>query len=242
MSCVSQNSLQAFLDEELAAPESEQVAAHLRQCTACSREVANCIRLKSATQRAGKRFKPSPAFREKMIAQVSGPKPKPWNIRLMALTSFATAVVVIAVALGWLSYQRGVSTARELADAHISATASPNPVDVVSSDRHTVKPWFAGKLPFTFNVPELDGTPYKLLGGRLAYIDQAPAAQLLFSYREHRVSVFIQQDRGASNKTASAPANFTELTWRKNGLSYYLVTDSAPESVRDLVERIKSVE
>jgi anti-sigma factor RsiW len=241
MPCVSPNSLHAFVDEQLGAPESEQVAAHLRECSACSQEVANAIRLKSAVQRAGKRFSPSPAFRASILAQVSPPKPKPWNLRLMTLTAVVTAVLVAAVAVGFFSYQRGATMARELADAHISATASANPVDVVSSDRHTVKPWFAGKLPFTFNVPELDGTPYKLLGGRLAFLDQQPAAQLLFSYGNHRVSVFIQQDRGAWTRVASAPANFTELTWRKNGLAYHLVTDASPDTMHELVERMKAV-
>jgi anti-sigma factor RsiW len=117
--------------------------------------------------------------------------------------------------------------------------ASLNPVDVVSSDKHTVKPWFAGKLPFTFNVPELQGSPYELVGGRMAYLNDAPAAQLFFKYGNHRVSVFIAQERAMTHRGIRAPSNFTVKHWTMNGLSWFLVTDASPNTMDDLVERCK---
>ncbi len=67
-------------------------------------------------------------------------------------------------------------TYSELADLHVTALASANPVDVVSSDRHTVKPWFEGKIPFTFNLPELQDSELTLVGGRIAYLGQSPGS------------------------------------------------------------------
>ena len=97
----------------------------------------------------------------------------------------------------------------------------------------------AGKLPFTFNVPELQGSPYELLGGRMAYLNQAPAAQLFFKYGNHRVSVFIAQDSAVSHRGVQAPSNFTVMHWNVNGLSWFLVTDASPSTMEDLVDRCK---
>ena len=78
----------------------------------------------------------------------------------------------------------------------MATLASANPVDVISTDRHTVKPWFEGKIPFTFNLPELEGSPFALVGGRVSYLNQSPGAELIFRVRQHQISVFIFQERG----------------------------------------------
>ena len=83
----------------------------------------------------------------------------------------------------------------EIADLHVGTLASASPVDVISTDRHTVKPWFQGKIPFSFNLPDLQNTEFSLLGGRLTYLDQTPGAQLIYDYRKHHISVFVFQER-----------------------------------------------
>src|SRR4029434_2685445 len=95
----------------------------------------------------------------------------------------------------WLQHSRSEQALSALADLHVSTLASANPVDVVSSDRYTAKPWCKGKLPFTFNLPELQTSPFKLIGGRLTYFQQSPGAQLLFEVAKHQISVFIFQNR-----------------------------------------------
>jgi anti-sigma factor RsiW len=240
MSCLSNNSLQMFVDNELDSPESARVAEHLRECAPCSREIANVVRLKRVTHQAGQRFTPSAAFQRKMMARYSSPTPARRWWKSIALAVPSLAAIVLAVALVVVSNDsRGKVTGRELADLHVATTASVSPVDVVSSDRHTVKPWFAGKLPFTFNVPELQGSPYELLGGRMAYLNQAPAAQLFFKYGNHRVSVFIAQESAVSHRGVQAPSNFTVMHWNVNGLSWFLVTDASPSTMEDLVDRCK---
>lgn len=74
----------------------------------------------------------------------------------------------------------------EVADLHIATLASANPIDVVSTDRHTVKPWFAGKIPFTFNLPELQNSPFTLLGAKVSYLNQSPGAHSIA-----RASIFF---------------------------------------------------
>lgn len=242
MPCETNNSLQMFVDNELDAPELKRVGDHLRDCAGCSRELANVVRMKRATRQAGQRFVPPAALQKKIMAQYASPAPRRarrwWNVALLAVPSLAAVVLAVAL-LMVLNRERGDAAGRELADLHTATVASLNPVDVVSTDMHTVKPWFAGKVPFTFNIPELKGSPYELVGGRMAYLNDAPAAQLFFKYGNHRVSVFIAQERAMSHRGIGAPNNFTVLHWSVNGLSWFLVTDASPSTMTDLVERCK---
>jgi anti-sigma factor RsiW len=238
MTCVSHDTLQTYIDNELEPQECTPVAAHLRECATCSRELANVVRLKRATQQAGRRFTAPAALQRKIMQQVSVAKPQRWWTRIMVAMPAAALLVLIAASLLLMSRDRATSEGRELADLHVATLASANPVDVISTDKHTVKPWFAGKLPFTFNIPDLQGSQYELIGGRMAYIGQSPAAQLVFKYQQHRVSIFIVQE-GAAGSGVRGPTNFTVLDWRTGGLAYFLVTDASPDTMTDLVQRMK---
>jgi anti-sigma factor RsiW len=115
---------------------------------------------------------------------------------------------------------------------------------VVSTDRHTVKPWFAGKLPFTFNLPELESSPFQLVGGRVAYFEQSPGAQLLFQVRKHQLSVFIFSERSLATHLSAAnlvehKLDFTIQTWSQNGLRYFVISDASPADVAALSDLLK---
>ena len=132
----------------------------------------------------------------------------------------------------------------ELADLHVATLASSNPVDVVSTDRHTVKPWFEGKIPFTFNLPELEDTAFILVGGRVSYLNQAPGAELIFRVRQHQISVFIFQERAVEGMRASEMAS-TELSfgvrsWSRDGLRYFVIGDASAEDLNKLSDLLKS--
>jgi len=133
--------------------------------------------------------------------------------------------------------------AGELADLHVTTLASANPVDVVSSHRHNVNPWFAGKIPFSFDLPELQGSQFELVGGKVSYVEQSPGAQLLFRVRKHQISVFIFQSRAlpldfASTEEINARSFHLE-SWRRNGLQYFAISDVAPEDLRALSYLLK---
>jgi len=131
----------------------------------------------------------------------------------------------------------------ELADLHVSALASATPVDVISTDRHTVKPWFQGKIPFSFNLPELQGTEFTLLGGRVTYLSQTPGAHLIYQVRKHEISVFIFQDRGDETASpASGPVHamsFNEENWTQDGLRYFVVGDVAVADIEALSKLLR---
>jgi anti-sigma factor RsiW len=230
-----------YLDGELAFSHEGEVAEHLRGCAACNAFAAEALHLKRSVAQAGLRYQPTAEFRDR-IAQSLGAKPG--RRRLPWLTFALAAALLIAVAAGSFGLRdRATGVDREIADMHLNTLASANPVDVVSTDMHTVKPWFQGKVPFTFNLPELANSPFTLLGGRVVYLRGTPCAQLLFQYRLHRITMLI----GPENLLGGADEpklrdNFHLIRWEKNGYAYATIGDAGTDTLRDLSQRMRAVQ
>jgi anti-sigma factor RsiW len=233
------------VDGELVDGELTEMETHLRTCAACAAGALSRLQLKRMTQAAGRRFSPRPEFRLKIAERIDAAKRPGWARRWApALAAAAVLVLLLVPAASWLQRLRNEQVLGELADLHVSTLASANPVDVVSSDRHTVKPWFQGKLPFTFNLPELDTSSFKLVGGRLTYFQQSPGAQLLFEVAKHQISVFIFQSRADLTKLNSGAAlsrklAFNTETWTDGGLWYFVLGDASPSDIHDLSELLR---
>jgi anti-sigma factor RsiW len=164
-----------------------------------------------------------------------------------APTLAAAALVILVVIVGavWARHGAREQALGELLDLHVTTIASANPVDVVSTDRHTVKPWFQGKLPFTFNLPELGNSPFKLQGGKVMYFRHSPGAQLLFEVRKHELSVFVFQDQPAISRAGSEVISarvmaFNVETWGDSELRYVVVSDTAAADVHALGDLLRS--
>lgn len=247
MSCENwQEKLDAYLDSELVPAELSELASHLRTCPSCAAEALRRMQLKRVTQIAGKRYSPSPEFRKNMMTQIQEKPARGWN--WLRVPQFVAAAAVLVFALLLLNHNTQTRERQQalgqLADLHVATLASANPVDVVSTDRHTVKPWFQGKLPFSFNLPELQGTPFTLAGGRLAYFEHAPAAQLLFQYQQHRISVFIVQETPQIEHELGRVGLARQLSfnfeyWESNGLCYIAVGDAESTNIGKLVTLLK---
>lgn len=245
MTCEWGAKLDRYLDSELSAVEAKEMEAHLRTCPACAAGALSRLQMKRMNQSAGQRFVPRMEFRRKIEHRVSLKQPSRWVARWGPASALAAAMAAILISAAvWVQYSRGDQAAGELADLHVSALASANPVDVVSSDRHAVKPWFQGKLPFTFNLPELQNSPFTLIGGRLTYFQQNPGAQLLFEIRKHQISVFIFQNRAELSRLNSGSSlrgklAFSSESWTEGGLRYFVVGDASPSDIHDLCERLQ---
>ena len=251
--------IDAYVDGELATEEQRALREHMASCAACSQETLGRVEMKRAVRVAGKRYQPSDAFRAGVARQTwarvsdlrqAGPRPastyvsgwawmRGWQPRLAAVL-----VVLISFGISILhvrSMQRQ-QVMREIADLHISNLASANPVDVVSSDKHTVKPWFQGKLPFTFDLPEPSGTPFELIGGRQVFVQQEPAALLVYGIRKHKLSVLISLDRDGLEKLGSTETSVNSFhleSWSQGGLRYVVISDVAPQDVHALAEMFR---
>jgi anti-sigma factor RsiW len=203
--------------------------------------------MKRMTQAAAARYSPSPEFRLGIQKSIQ-PKRKPvWALAWMpgvAVAAVALVLLVVVLAL-WMRHAAREQALAELVDLHVATLASANPVDVVSTDRHTVKPWFQGKLPFTFNLPELQNSSFKLLGGRVMYFEHSPGAQLLFQIRNHQLSVFILQDQPGKTPLATGVTTERELafnveTWSDAGLRYIVIGDASPADIHALGELMRN--
>jgi len=245
MSCdVWQDKFDAFVDMELSQAEARGFEDHLRACPACSAEALARQRLKSQTRLAGQRFTPSAAFEERIKKTIAAPKRVRWAwLPAMA----ATAAVVLAMVVGGVSWRRNLveqQLTSQLVDQHVATMASANPVDVISTDAHTVKPSFQGKVPFSVDVPDVHDTQFTIVGGRLAYFRQTPAAQLIFAVRQHRISVFVFRDTAetASLGEQTSPVRrmgFETQTWAEDGIRYFAISDVNAQDVRQLCDLLK---
>ena len=248
MACESwTEKLDAYFDGELPADEARAVQEHLRGCSSCAAEGLSKVQQKRAIQAAGQKFTPDPAFRARIQRSIAARRPSSW--RRYWIPAFATATVAALVVAGAfllnMQHERGdqKQLISELVDQHVATLASANPVDVISTDRHTVKPWFEGKIPFTFNLPELQGSPFTLIGGRVSYVSQSPGAELIFRVRQHQISVFIFQERALGEVRDEAPQSalsFEVRSWQHNGLRYFVIGDVSGQDLDKLSELIKA--
>ncbi|HKW17518.1 MAG TPA: zf-HC2 domain-containing protein [Terriglobales bacterium] len=240
MNCEWRGRLEAYADGEIRQPELERLQAHLRTCSSCAAEALGHMQMKRAVHTAATdAFVPSVELRTKLLAAIDSRRAsrRAWWPKLAFASTMVTALLVAALIL--LRPTTRPDVFAEVIDLHTSALASANPVDVVSSDRHTVKPWFQGKLPFTFNLPELQNSEFQLIGGRMAYIEHSPAAQLLFGVRKHEISVFILQDSDKLDKElgkdlTTRRLEFNLKTWPQAGLRYIAISDSNAADVEKL--------
>jgi anti-sigma factor RsiW len=247
MACESwREKLDPYVDGELPPAEASSLFAHLRECAGCAAEALERVQMKRAVAVAGKRYEPSAEFRDKIRRSLGKSRRREgaWVWRIVALP--ATLVLVLSLLVAFYVDREMAHRQRlysELTDLHVSTLASATPVDVISTDRHTVKPWFQGKIPFSFNLPALQGTDFTLVGGRVTYLAQSPGAQLIYRLRQHEISVFIFQDRGDETAAlASAPVSmlsFTVESWTKNGLRYFVVGDVGAQDIESLSKLLR---
>jgi anti-sigma factor RsiW len=237
--------LDIYLDGEVPDEEMRNFDAHVRSCSSCSADALARVQMKRAIQAAGKRYTPSAEFRARMQRKIAA-KPRPFGLAW----TFAAPAAVILVVGALTSVYLGTRSGRdqvfsEIADLHVETLASSSPVDVISTDRHTVKPWFQGKIPFAFNLPELQNTEFSLLGGRMTYLNQAPGAHLIYDVRKHHISVFVFQERSLSARLYEKSLSPKQLpfnleTWSQGGLRYFVIGDANAADIDSLAKLFRA--
>lgn len=198
--------ISAFIDYELSLDESQALQQHLDVCHACSLRVLSAMQLKGAIALAGRRFALQPDALVRLAASVQARQQQPVQKsprRLFAMPAVAwsalaaSLVLMVGLIVSQQRRENGTLTA-ELLDQHLATLSSAASPQVISTDRHTVKPWFQGKLPFSFNLPETTALPADtmLKGADFTYLRGEPAALLLFTIHKHQVSIFMTQRGG----------------------------------------------
>jgi anti-sigma factor RsiW len=254
--------LNALADGELSAEQLAGVHTHLAECASCTSNALAQSLLKSATARAGRRYTPPQQLHERMARlarQQSAPdeysRPARRPASGFGFSGWAVAAALLLVCASIFVYERhahqtalisseSAALVSEACDQHIATLAANASPQVISTDRHTVKPWFQGKIPFSFNLPENLPADTKLEGANLTYFHNQPAALLLYSIGKHRVSVFVlQKTSSALSKGLTAEhSGFHVTSFTTHDLEVFAVSDVDPVRLSNLSSLIEQAQ
>jgi anti-sigma factor RsiW len=244
----TQELVDAYVDRELDLVKALELERHLGECAWCSAHHAGLLALRSAVSTVY--HTPPASLRKQVMSEVRKankggaaartPLVMPWR-----WIGVAASVVLLAV-VGWSVYRlsagpsRDQVLAREVVSNHVRSLMATHIADVPSSDQHTVKPWFSGKLDFSPPVINLDEQGFPLVGGRLDYLDNRPVAALVYKRNQHIINLFIwptaESDR--SEKT-EAHQGYNVIHWRQNGMSYWAVSDLNSNELTEFAQLVK---
>jgi anti-sigma factor RsiW len=234
--------LNAFIDGELSSSEAQEVQQHLADCHTCALRVLSATQLKAATARAAQRFVAPPEALSRLAAQLRPQEPKKtarvYTFPSIAWAALAAGLVLAISLLGWRQVHQTNALSAELLDQHLATLSSGASPEVISTDRHTVKPWFQGKLPFSFNLPDVLPADTTLKGGNLTYLNGQPAALLLFTIHKHEVSVFLTQRTGGPTTLPGIRSGFAIRHATTQELSLIAVSDVNPADLDVLVSAL----
>ncbi|MGI8770647.1 MAG: anti-sigma factor family protein [Acidobacteriaceae bacterium] len=199
---LSEIEIESLVDREMDEAQSALAESHLATCQECARRVLAATQLKQAVREGAVRYQPSPAFQRRMMQSHARERSDrtgpvwwlPWILPLAA-SLLIVALLGTALVFGTNRISRRDALAAEVLDQHIAMLAGGAAPEVLSSDKHTVRPWFQGKLPFAFNLPDALPADTTLEGANVTYVQGEPAAELLFRIRKHRASVFVTARR-----------------------------------------------
>jgi anti-sigma factor RsiW len=226
MSCeLVERDLDAYLDRELDAESSSAVREHVSTCASCRRQLTEREALARFVRAAP--YYPAPdRLRSRVMAQ-SSRSSSPRRVFAWA----AAAMLLLSVGAGmWLwgsAASRGDAIAEEVVGGHVRSLMANHLFDVQSTDLHTVKPWFLGKIDFSPPVVDLATIGFPLVGGRLDYVAGRPVAALVYQRQKHAINVFVSPESGDSSARdrVLTVRGFNLRHWIHNGMSFWAVSD-----------------
>ncbi|WP_308142431.1 anti-sigma factor family protein [Burkholderia pseudomallei] len=164
-----------------------------------------------------------------------GPGPGPRAAALPGLGWGVALTVALAAAAGFALDARRAATEHavdEIVASHVRAGLSSRDIDVISTDRHTVKPWFNGRLDFAPPVVDLSASGFALAGGRLDYVGQRRVAVLVYRYRQHVIDVYVwPSGEGGARPYATVSQGYALDRWEAAGMTWWAVTDAEPSAL-----------
>ena len=246
----NQRLLHAYFDGELDLVRSIEFEDHLKSCPDCSRDFADQQALRKSLQTANLYQRAPESLKAKIRAQLPPPMPaKPIATgRRTAVEWLAVAAaIIVAIVLGARvipsvgSREQSDLLAEQIVANHIRSLQPGHLFDVQSTDQHTVKPWFDGKLDFAPSVTDLADKGFPLVGGRLDYLDHRDVAALVYQRQKHFINVFVWPDESKTSKAADVRTirGYNLVFWRENGMNFCAASDLNATELKQFAQLLR---
>jgi anti-sigma factor RsiW len=244
---LTQTTLHGYCDGELDAVRAAEFERHLEHCAECRASLEEAQALRTRLRQNDLYQRSSPQLRQKIEKQLGMARPEGATragfLRWLLVPAFAVAIVGIIAVLARFPIQPrmlATATASELIDAHVRSLQPGHLTDVTSTDQHTVKPWFDGKLDFVPPVNDYAGQGYPLVGGRLDVLNGHSVAALVYARRKHMVNLFVWPAR--QGETAlygwGSRQGYNWGMWQAGDMRFCVVSDAAQSDLRELQQLI----
>jgi anti-sigma factor RsiW len=242
------NLLHAYLDDELDLVRSMELEDHLAQCGDCAHEVASYRALRETIAVSDLRYQAPAEFRTRLLTELKEIE-RPQTIKVVrhnrvpwwgwATVAACSLILAIAVMLD-VNHRSQSSLAHELVADHVRSLMANHITDVLTSDQHTVKPWFNGKVDFSPQVRDLTGDGFELIGGRLDYVNGHEAAAIVYQRRKHIINLFTWPVSGPDEEPReTAEQGYNVITWKQSGMLYSAVSDLNRQELSQLVSLLR---
>ena len=250
--------LHPLIDGELDAGHISEVETHVATCSGCTGKLKTFRAMRETMAGADLKWT-APAHLRRRIeaalplpivsasAQIVAPRKFLQPSRRTFFGGFAvgtalSAALAASVVLTVFTHDQEQTIANEVASAHIRSLQPGHLMDVETSDQHTVKPWFDGKVDVAPPVIDLTAEGFTLLGGRLDYIDGEPVASIVYKRRKHVINLFVAQRLGVehANITSRTVQGYNVRHWAAGGLNYWAVSDLDPLELSEFVQKISA--
>jgi len=244
----TQDWLHAYIDGQLDLAQTVEIERHLAGCNACTQARDNHRVLQDSIRAAGLEFRCPDRLRSSIEAAIRR-ETKGSNARLSIPRRWlATAASLLLIgSISWLvmrpasSHSSDDRISQEVVASHVRSLLADHLTDVASNDRHTVKPWFAGKLDFAPSVFDLSSEGFPLVGGRLDYLEHRPVVALVYHRRKHVINLFIWPSEQAATGTPQSATihGYQIVHWSEAGNSCWAVSDLNATELRQFVQLIR---
>jgi anti-sigma factor RsiW len=246
--------LHALIDGELDAGHTRDVEAHVVTCAGCAEKLKAFRAMSVAMAGVDLKGTAPTSLRSRIEAALPSPSPRAPTPRTFfqpsrrmffggfAAGSMLSAAVAASLVLTVFRNDQNQQVADEVVSAHIRSLQAGHLMDVETSDQHTVKPWFNGKLDVAPPVIDLTAQGFTLLGGRLDYIDGEPVASVVYQRRKHIINLFVAQRLGAApaGMMAETIQGYNVRHWSQQGLDFWAVSDLAGDELDEFVQKISA--